>query len=103
MTVPDDAAVFAMKTLATGTGGDPRIVGGEAGVGGLAGLIAAAGDAAMRAQLLLERGSRVLIIGSEGATDPVLYEQLVGRSPEKVLAACTTPIPPSKARWKGAA
>jgi diaminopropionate ammonia-lyase len=87
MTVPDDAAIFAMKTLAQGIGGDPRIVGGEAGVGGLAGLIAAASDERARSALLLDARSKVLIIGSEGATDPVLYEELVGRKPEDVLAA----------------
>jgi diaminopropionate ammonia-lyase len=87
MTVPDAAAVFAMKTLARGIGGDARVVGGEAGVGGLAGLIAAAGDSAARDALLLDAGSRVLIIGSEGATDPVLYAELVGLRPEEVAAA----------------
>ncbi|WP_374655945.1 diaminopropionate ammonia-lyase [Dongia sp.] len=87
MTVPDEAAVFAMKTLAQGVGGDPRIVGGEAGVGGLAGLIVAATDGDARRALLLDANSKILIIGSEGATDPVLYAQLVGRRPEEVLAA----------------
>lgn len=87
MTVPDDAAVFAMKTLAAGIGGDERVVGGEAGVGGLAGLIAAATDAMARDALLLDARSKVLIIGSEGATDPVLYEKLVGMKPDAVLAA----------------
>lgn len=87
MTVPDDAAVFAMKTLASGIGGDQKVVGGEAGVGGLAGLIAAAIDGQARDALLLDAQSKVLIIGSEGATDPVLYEKLVGTTPEAVLAA----------------
>lgn len=87
MTVPDDAAVFAMKILAQGIGSDPKVVGGEAGVGGLAGLIAAVIDSDARQALLLDDKSKVLIIGSEGATDPVLYAQLVGRKPEEVLAA----------------
>ncbi|WP_374373595.1 diaminopropionate ammonia-lyase [Dongia sp.] len=85
--IPDDAAIFAMKTLAAGQSDDPPIVGGEAGVGGLAGLIAAAGDAEIKDSLLLTGQSRVLVIGSEGATDPVLYRQWVGRKPEDVLAA----------------
>jgi diaminopropionate ammonia-lyase len=87
MTVPDEAAVFAMKALAKGIGGDQKVVGGEAGVGGLAGLITAAIDAPPRDALLLDRQSKVLIIGSEGATDPVLYEKLVGIAPDAVLAA----------------
>jgi diaminopropionate ammonia-lyase len=90
MTVPDDAAVFAMKTLAEGIGNDPKVVGGEAGVGGLAGLIAAAIDSDARKALLLDERSKILIIGSEGATDPALYAQLVGRKPEEVLAAQET-------------
>lgn len=87
MTVPDDAAVFAMRILAQGTGSDEKVVGGEAGVGGLAGLIAAAIDTSARDALLLDAHSKVLIIGSEGATDPVLYEKLVGIKPEAVSAA----------------
>jgi diaminopropionate ammonia-lyase len=89
MKIPDAAAVFAMKSLAAGIGGDQHVVGGEAGVGGLAGLIVAAADPAIRDALRLDDGSRVLIIGSEGATDPVLYRQLVGKSPEDVLAGRT--------------
>jgi diaminopropionate ammonia-lyase len=74
-----------MKSLAAGNGSDPKIVGGEAGVGGLAGLIAAAIDPAIRDALLLDSASKILIIGSEGATDPVLYAKLVGRTPEDVM------------------
>lgn len=87
MTVPDAAAVFAMKTLAAGVAGDPRLVGGEAGVGGLAGLIAAARDPAVRDALLLTPESRILVIGSEGATDADLYRHLVGLRPDEVMAA----------------
>lgn len=87
MTVSDDAAVFAMKTLAQGIDGDRKIVGGEAGVGGLAGLIMAARDTTARDALLLDAQSKVLIIGSEGATDPHLYEKLVGLAPDAVAAA----------------
>lgn len=87
MTVPDAAAVFAMRSLAVGIGGDAPRVGGEAGVGGLAGLTAARADRAISEALLLDRQSRVLIIGSEGATDPVLYCDLVGQTPEEVEAA----------------
>lgn len=87
MTIPDAAAVAAMRALAEGIDGDPRVVGGEAGVGGLAGLIAAAADPAARQALGLDDGSTVLLIGSEGDTDPLLYQQLVGMSGEAVRAA----------------
>ena len=36
--------------------------------------------------LALDRGSRVLVIGSEGATDALTYERTVGRSAEAVAA-----------------
>jgi len=38
----------------------------------------------MAATLGLDSDSRVLLFGSEGATDPELYTKLVGRSAEAV-------------------
>ncbi len=87
LTIPDSAAVAAMKALAEGVDGDRRIVGGEAGVGGLAGLLAAAAEPARRAALGLDANSRALIFGSEGDTDPDLYRELVGRSGAEIRAA----------------
>ncbi len=86
MTLPDSEAVRAMRALARGIGGDKPVVGGESGVGGLAGLIAAAGDRTAREALDLRNDARVLIFGSEGDTDPALYEKLVGRSGDAVRA-----------------
>jgi diaminopropionate ammonia-lyase len=48
-------------------------------VAGLAGCLLAAADPAARESLGLDASSRVLLFNTEGATDPVLYEQLVGR------------------------
>jgi diaminopropionate ammonia-lyase len=93
MTLPDKAAVRAMRALARGINGDKPVVGGEAGVGGLAGLIATAGDRTAREALGIRQDSRVLIFGSEGDTDPVLYARLVGRSAEAVRAATGEPGP----------
>lgn len=86
MTVPDEAAIQAMRLLAQGVDGDKRVVGGEAGVGGLAGFLAAAVDPAVREKLGLAPESRVLTIGSEGDTDPALYRELVGLSGDEVRA-----------------
>ena len=83
MTVADDAAIEAMRLLAE----LEHVVGGESGVAGLAGLIAACRDREARAALGLDAHSRVLLIGSEGDTDPALYARLVGRSAEAVCAA----------------
>jgi diaminopropionate ammonia-lyase len=62
------------------------IVAGESGVAGLAGFRLAAQDAAMRAALSLDATSRIVVYGTEGATDPDVYRALVGRSPEDVAA-----------------
>ena len=85
-TVSDDAAVQAMRLLAAPTGGDAPIVAGESAVAGLAAAIALAQVPAQRAALGIDARSRLLLFGSEGATDPALYAQLVGRTPQQVLA-----------------
>jgi diaminopropionate ammonia-lyase len=41
----------------------------------------------MRNQLGLDDSARVLLVGSEGDTDPVLYRQIVGRDAGEVRAA----------------
>jgi diaminopropionate ammonia-lyase len=74
MAVPDAAAVTCMRALARR---DPKVVAGESAVAGLAGLLFAAREPYARAALGLEEGSRVLLFGTEGATDPALYERLV--------------------------
>ncbi|WP_406857827.1 diaminopropionate ammonia-lyase [Alsobacter sp. KACC 23698] len=86
MTVEDDDAVAAMRTLARPPGGDPPIVAGESGGAGLAGLMAALRDPEARHALKLGPKSRVWLINTEGATDPGRYAELVGASPEAILA-----------------
>jgi diaminopropionate ammonia-lyase len=84
MTVNDEAAVDCMRLLAEGRHGDAPLVAGESAVAGLAGLLAAAGDDEARARLDLDRNSRVVLFGTEGATDPETYARIVGRPPEEV-------------------
>ena len=84
--IPDDAAVAAMRLLAHPLGNDPVIVAGESAVAGVAAAIAASQSDAARQMLGLNADSRILFFGSEAATDPVLYEQLVGESAEAVAA-----------------
>jgi diaminopropionate ammonia-lyase len=81
MTVSDEAAFNLMCRLAAPAPGEPAIVAGESAVAGLAALMAAAADPAARAQLGLDAASRVLVFGTEGATDPALYEDIVGHAP----------------------
>jgi diaminopropionate ammonia-lyase len=85
MAIPDEAAVACMRLLA-GHG----IVGGESGVAGLAGCLLAATDPATREMIGLGTSSRVLAFSTEGATDPALYERLVGMQPGRVgVSICT--------------
>lgn len=85
MAIPDDTVRAAMRRLASGEAG-ARLVGGESGVAGLAGLIELAGNAEWRDAIGLDAHSSVLVIGSEGDTDPALYREIVGRSAAEVEA-----------------
>ncbi len=75
MAIPDEPVVATMRLLARR---EDAIVGGESGVAGLAALLLAVGDARAREELGLGASSRVLVIGTEGATDPDVYARLVG-------------------------
>ncbi|WP_424813628.1 diaminopropionate ammonia-lyase [Roseococcus sp. YIM B11640] len=79
MALSDDAVPGAMRALAA-----QGIEAGESAVAGLIALDCAWPDAAARAALGLSEKSRVLIFGTEGATDPALYAQIVGlKSPSR--------------------
>ena len=86
ITIDDDAAADCMRLLAEGRYGDPPLVAGESAVAGLAGLLAVAADEPARARLGLDAASRVLVFGTEGATDPQSYRRVTGRRPEDVAA-----------------
>ena len=80
VTIPDQAAVDTMRLLAIQ---HPPIVGGEAGVAGLAAALAVCRDDDARRQLGLDAESSILTIGTEGATDPELYQRFVGASTKR--------------------
>jgi diaminopropionate ammonia-lyase len=85
MVIPDVAALGAMRLLAHGPFGDHAIVGGESGVASLAAAVVACQDCAARDLLEIDETSRIVVYGTEGATDPELYTRLVGRAPEAVV------------------
>lgn len=87
MTVSDAQAEEAMRTLASGAAGDVPVLSGESGAAGLAGLAALMADPALAAQAGLGPDARVLLISTEGATAPGVYEAITGRSPASVLQA----------------
>lgn len=85
MTIEDEQAIEAMRTLAQGSERDTPIVVGESGVAGLAALEWLRSDPQRSEQVGLTAESRVLIISTEGATAPREYTRLVGQSAEQVL------------------
>lgn len=85
MTVEEDVAPEAMRRLATPVAGDPPVVAGESGGAGLAGLLTVLRQPDLAAKIGLGRDSRVLVINTEGATDPGLYQLIVGRAAADVL------------------
>jgi len=81
--VDDRFALDAMRVLAAPAPGDPAIVAGETGASGLAALLAAKERAEIWQTLGLDGRSRVLLIGSEGDTDPEIYRQIVASAGHK--------------------
>ncbi|RBO53373.1 diaminopropionate ammonia-lyase [Rhodovulum sp. BSW8] len=86
VSVADADAVAMMRRLAHPVPGDPAIVAGESAVAGLVALMAAAANPEAAAALGLGPDSRVLVFGTEGDTDPALYEKLAGRPAAEVRA-----------------
>ena len=76
--IPDEAAEAAMRLLA-----QDGVVSGESGAAGAGGLLALFTDDAAKAahtQLSLTSESTVLVISTEGATDPAAYRRIMGRN-----------------------
>jgi diaminopropionate ammonia-lyase len=85
MTISDQHARVAMDLFANPAGNDSPIVSGETGASGLGALLAADADPVLASALGLSAQSRVLLIGSEGDTDEVIYQDIVGKSAAEVL------------------
>ncbi len=84
LAVDDGYAEEAMCRLHAGGEKDSRVVAGESGAAGLAGLLALCREpslAAARGALGLGPAARVLLVSTEGATDPVSYRKIVGAEP----------------------
>jgi diaminopropionate ammonia-lyase len=73
--IDDDVVADTMSALA-----DDGIVSGESGAAGAAGLLAVARhDAGLAARVGLVAGATVLVVNTEGATDPDNYARVTGR------------------------
>ena len=76
MTLSESAVAPCMRMLADTK---PAIEAGESAVAGIGAAIAACEDEAMAKKLGLDASSRIFVIGTEGATDPELYRQLLSK------------------------
>ncbi|PSJ63201.1 diaminopropionate ammonia-lyase [Pseudaminobacter soli (ex Li et al. 2025)] len=86
MTVDDEDAIAVMRRLANPVAADPAIVAGESGGVGLAGLVKAVADPAIKAALRIDADARIFVVNTEGATDPGKYQEIVGLAPAAVAA-----------------
>lgn len=75
--MPESIVGPTMLRLAKPTGDDAAIVAGESAVAGLACVLAAGEQPALKSTLGLDANSRVLLIGSEGATDEAIYAEMI--------------------------
>ena len=80
MSLDDDGVGALMRALAEGRLGPP-VEAGESGVVGLMGLLALATDDKLRRVGGLDGASKILLIGTEGASDPKIYRELTGMAP----------------------
>ena len=77
LTIPDSIVAPTVRLLANAETGDPAVEAGESAVAGLAAVIAACQSAETKETLGLDKGSRVLLIGSEGVTDPAIFAAIM--------------------------
>lgn len=80
VTIEDQLVAPTMRLLARPLGTDLSIEAGESAVAGLAAVIALARNPQQRAACQLTAQSRILVFGTEGATDPAIYAKLLGKS-----------------------
>jgi diaminopropionate ammonia-lyase len=77
VSITDDAVAPLMRCLGQGLGNDLSIEAGECSTAGLAALMAAKRDPHLWSELAFDENSVVLLIGTEGATDPEFYQSIM--------------------------
>jgi len=81
ISISDKLSERAMKALASKSSSDPEIISGESGAAGLAGLIGLCDSHKFKnfkKTIHLNNRSSVLVINTEGDTDPLNYQEVVG-------------------------
>ena len=79
LSITDNAIAPIMAGFADGTFGGSSIEAGECATAGVAALLAAKNDPALWRALEFGPNSVVLLIGTEGATDPVIYDSMIAK------------------------
>ena len=79
LSITDNAIAPLMAGFADGTFGGGSIEAGECATAGVAALLAAHRDPALWQNLGFGPESVVLLIGTEGATDPIIYESMIAK------------------------
>lgn len=81
-TIPDEPIAEVMKYLSNL---EEPVVAGESAVAGLAGFMIIQHDEAYKKALEIDENSKILFLGTEGDTDALVYEKMVGKSSAEVL------------------
>ncbi len=77
VSISDENVKTAMRVMALGLGEDPSVEAGESAVAGVAMLMELKDRGAVKAELGLDENSRVLLFGTEGATDQQMYDEII--------------------------
>ena len=77
MSVSDLDAARAMRCLKYCKNSQHSIEAGESSTAGLAGLILSLNTPALKQKLKIDDSSQILLIGSEGVTDPDIYKKII--------------------------
>jgi diaminopropionate ammonia-lyase len=78
--VPDYVAAKGMRMYATPLKGDPFIVSGESGavtLGALSAILTENGVDELKSFLEIDEDSQILLINTEGNTDPIQFRQII--------------------------
>ena len=82
MILNDETIAPSMRRLA-----ELGIVSGESGAATLAGLAAICQNPTARMSLDIDHDSRILLLSTEGATDPEIYKKLVGVEASEIVTS----------------
>ncbi len=100
--IDDQWSIKAMRVLAHPSNSDPKVAAGASGACGLAALLAILQDETLRELRIasgLNQEARVLLLNTEGATDPELDERTTGRINAQISRIRLDEFGQSKVTW----